>query len=104
MFQENSFLRLLGQVELDLPEAPDKAARPPPQLVDPYSRHGPKAEITHLFRDSENRPAQKLSLAFLGLILLPFIGFLLGVSLITILTRGWHQCTYYYFNIKVIGD
>ncbi|XP_020207895.1 dolichyl-diphosphooligosaccharide--protein glycosyltransferase subunit 2 [Cajanus cajan] len=76
---ENSFLQLLGHVELDLPEAPEKAAHPPPPPVDPYSRYGPKAEITHIFRAPEKRPDQKLSLAFLGLILLPFIGFLVGL-------------------------
>lgn len=76
---ENSFLRLLGHVELDFPEAPEKAARPPTPPVDPYSRYGPKAEINHIFRVPEKRPAQELSLAFLGLILLPFIGFLVGL-------------------------
>ncbi|XP_027364040.1 dolichyl-diphosphooligosaccharide--protein glycosyltransferase subunit 2-like isoform X3 [Abrus precatorius] len=76
---ENSFLRLLGHVELDLPEAPEKAARPPLPPVDPYSRYGPKAEIIHLFRAPEKRPPQNLSLAFLGLTLLPFIGFLVGL-------------------------
>ncbi|KAF7804626.1 dolichyl-diphosphooligosaccharide--protein glycosyltransferase subunit 2 [Senna tora] len=76
---ENSFLRPLGHVELDLPEAPEKAARPPPPPVDPYSRYGPKAEITHLFRAPEKRPPQKLSLAFLSLTLLPLIGFLVGL-------------------------
>ncbi|KAK7345759.1 hypothetical protein VNO77_16370 [Canavalia gladiata] len=76
---ENSFLQLFGHVELDLPEAPEKAAPPPPPPVDPYSRYGPKAEITHLFRAPEKRPPQNLSLGFLGLILLPFIGFLVGL-------------------------
>ncbi|KAK7393389.1 hypothetical protein VNO78_21943 [Psophocarpus tetragonolobus] len=76
---ENSFLRLLGHVELSLPEAPEKAARPPPPPVDPYSRYGPKAEITHIFRAPEKRPPQELSLTFLGLVLLPFIGFLVGL-------------------------
>ena len=93
LFQENSFIRLLGHVELDLPEAPEKAARPPPPPVDPYSRYGPKAEITHLFRAAEKRPPLNLSLAFLGLTLLPFIGLLVGVSLIIILTCVWHKCT-----------
>ncbi|KAG5083671.1 hypothetical protein JHK84_053709 [Glycine max] len=76
---ENSFLWLLGQVDLDLPEAPEKAARLPPLPVDPYSRYGPKAEIAHLFRAPEKRPPQELSLTFLGLTLLPFIGFLVGL-------------------------
>uniref|UniRef100_A0A5B7ANW5 Dolichyl-diphosphooligosaccharide--protein glycosyltransferase subunit 2 n=1 Tax=Davidia involucrata TaxID=16924 RepID=A0A5B7ANW5_DAVIN len=76
---ENSFLQALGHVELDLPEPPEKATRPPPQPVDPYLRYGPKAEITHIFRSPEKRPPQELSLAFLGLIFLPFIGFLVGL-------------------------
>jgi oligosaccharyltransferase complex subunit delta (ribophorin II) len=80
LFQENSFLQDVGHVELDLPEAPEKAPRPPLQPVDQYSRFGPKAEITHIFRAPEKRPPKELSLAFLGVTLLPFIGFLIGVS------------------------
>ncbi|CAI9776671.1 unnamed protein product [Fraxinus pennsylvanica] len=76
---ENSFLRPLGHVELDLPDAPEKAARPPPQPVDSYSRYGPKTEIAHIFRAPEKRPPRELSLAFLGLVLLPFFGFLAGL-------------------------
>ncbi|KAI3449788.1 hypothetical protein Pfo_006453 [Paulownia fortunei] len=76
---ENSFLQPLGHIELDLPDAPEKAARPPPQPVDLYSRYGPKAEITHIFRAPEKRPPRELSLAFLGLVLLPFFGFLAGL-------------------------
>ncbi|GAV80154.1 Ribophorin_II domain-containing protein [Cephalotus follicularis] len=75
---ENSFLQALGNVELDLPEPPEKAPRPP-LPVDPYSRYGPKAEISHIFRSPEKRPAKELSLAFLGLTFLPFIGFLVGL-------------------------
>ncbi|GMI66434.1 HAPLESS 6, RIBOPHORIN II [Hibiscus trionum] len=77
---ENSLLRAIGHVELDLPEPPEKAPRPPPQPVDPYSRYGPKAEITHIFRAPEKRPQKELSLAFLGLTLLPLLGFLFGLS------------------------
>ncbi|XP_062164007.1 dolichyl-diphosphooligosaccharide--protein glycosyltransferase subunit 2 [Alnus glutinosa] len=76
---ENSFLQDVGHVELDLPEAPEKAPRPPLQPVDQYSRFGPKAEITHIFRAPEKRPPKELSLAFLGVTLLPFIGFLIGL-------------------------
>ncbi|MED6206828.1 hypothetical protein PIB30_030389 [Stylosanthes scabra] len=77
---ENSFLRPLGHVELDLPEAPtSKAPRLPPLAVDPYTRYGPKAEITHLFRAPEKRPPTQLSLIFLGLTLLPLIAFLVGL-------------------------
>uniref|UniRef100_A0A2P2LYJ5 Dolichyl-diphosphooligosaccharide--protein glycosyltransferase subunit 2 n=3 Tax=Rhizophora mucronata TaxID=61149 RepID=A0A2P2LYJ5_RHIMU len=76
---ENSFFREIGNVDLDLPEPPEKAPRPPPQPVDPYSRYGPKAEITHIFRAPEKRPPKELSLTFLGLTLLPLIGFLAGL-------------------------
>ncbi|XP_077252863.1 ribophorin II (RPN2) family protein isoform X2 [Tasmannia lanceolata] len=76
---ENSFLRALGHVELDLPEPSEKATRPPAQPVDPYSRFGPKAEISHIFRAPEKRPPQQLSQAFLALTLLPFVGFLIGL-------------------------
>lgn len=79
-FQENSLFKTLGHLELDLPDPPEKAARPPPQPVDPYSRYGPKAEITHIFRSPEKRPPKELSLAFSGLVLLPLLGFLGGVS------------------------
>jgi oligosaccharyltransferase complex subunit delta (ribophorin II) len=72
-------------LELDLPEAPEKAPRPPAQAVDPFSKFGPKAEISHIFRAPEKRPPKELSLAFTGLTLLPFIGFLIGVSKIVIL-------------------
>ncbi|WVZ07533.1 hypothetical protein V8G54_020879 [Vigna mungo] len=76
---ENSFLRPLGHVDLELPETPEKAVRLPPLPVDPYSRYGPKAEIAHIFRAPEKRPPQNLSLTFLSLTLLPFIGFLVGL-------------------------
>ncbi|XP_044493603.1 dolichyl-diphosphooligosaccharide--protein glycosyltransferase subunit 2-like isoform X2 [Mangifera indica] len=76
---ENSLLQEIGYVELNLPEPPEKAPRIPALPVDPYSRYGPKAEITHIFRVPEKRPPQELSLAFLGLILLPFLGFLIGL-------------------------
>ncbi|TYK30867.1 dolichyl-diphosphooligosaccharide--protein glycosyltransferase subunit 2 [Cucumis melo var. makuwa] len=77
--QENSFLRVIGHIDLDLPEAPEKAARPPLQPVDLYSRYGPKAEISHIFRAPEKRPPKELSLTFLGLTFLPFLGFLVGL-------------------------
>lgn len=67
-------------MELDLPEAPEKAPKPPAQAVDPFSKFGPKAEISHIFRAPEKRPPKELSLAFTGLTLLPFIGFLIGVG------------------------
>ncbi|XVF72021.1 hypothetical protein PTKIN_Ptkin12aG0087900 [Pterospermum kingtungense] len=76
---ENSLLRAIGHIELDLPEPPEKAPRPPLQPVDPYSRYGPKAEITHIFRAPEKRPPMELSLAFLGLTILPLLGFLIGL-------------------------
>lgn len=76
---ENSFLQDLGSVDLDLPEAPEKATRPLAQAVDLYTRYEPKAEISHIFRAPEKRPPQQLSLAFLALIFLPFLGFLVGL-------------------------
>lgn len=76
---ENSFLRSLGHIDLDLPKPPEKATRPPLQPVDPLSRFGPKAEISHIFRAPEKRPPKELSLAFLGLALVPLAGFLLGL-------------------------
>lgn len=82
LFQENSFLKNIGHIELDLPEAPEKAARPPLQPVDSYLKFGPKAEISHIFRAPDKLPPKELSLAFLGLTIVPFIGFLVGVSLV----------------------
>lgn len=78
--QENSFLRALGHIELDLPEAPEKAPKPPAQAVDPFSKFGPKKEISHIFRSPEKRPPKELSFAFTGLTLLPIVGFLIGVG------------------------
>ncbi|CAH8368285.1 unnamed protein product [Eruca vesicaria subsp. sativa] len=77
---ENSLLNNIGHIELDLPERPEKASLPPLQPTDPYSRYGPKAEISHIFRVPEKLPAKQLSLVFLGLIVLPFIGFLIGLT------------------------
>ncbi|KAK8960272.1 Dolichyl-diphosphooligosaccharide--protein glycosyltransferase subunit 2 [Platanthera guangdongensis] len=76
---ENSFLRTLGLVELDLPEPPEKAPQAPPQPIDPYLRYGPKEEIRHIFRSPEKRPPKELSLAFFALIFLPLLGFLIGL-------------------------
>ncbi|KAF3778883.1 Dolichyl-diphosphooligosaccharide--protein glycosyltransferase subunit 2, partial [Nymphaea thermarum] len=82
---ENSFLQALGHLDLDLPDAPEKAARPPPQPVDIYLRFGPRPEIAHIFRTPERRPPKELSLAFLGFTLLPLLGFLIGLDLFTTL-------------------
>uniref|UniRef100_A0ACD5XBZ4 Uncharacterized protein n=1 Tax=Avena sativa TaxID=4498 RepID=A0ACD5XBZ4_AVESA len=76
---ENSFLRALGHLELDLPEAPEKAPRPPAQAVDPLAKFRPQKEISHIFRAPEKRPPKEVSLAFTGVTLLPFIGFLIGL-------------------------
>ncbi|KAK3407154.1 hypothetical protein EUGRSUZ_K03255 [Eucalyptus grandis] len=78
---ENSFLLPIGHVELDLPEAPEKAPHPPLQPADLSSRYGPKAEIAHVFRIPDKRPPKELSLSFLGLSLLPLLGFLVGVTM-----------------------
>ncbi|KAF8101358.1 hypothetical protein N665_0206s0037 [Sinapis alba] len=77
---ENSLLSNIGHIELDLPERSEKAPLPPLQPTDAYSRYGPKAEISHIFRVPEKLPAKQLSLVFLGLIVLPFIGFLIGLT------------------------
>ncbi|CAN6879039.1 unnamed protein product [Brassica oleracea] len=77
---ENSLLSNIGHIELDLPERPEKAPLPPLQPTDPYSRYGSKAEISHIFRIPEKLPAKQLSLIFLGLIVLPFIAFLIGLT------------------------
>ncbi|CAN8231185.1 unnamed protein product [Cochlearia groenlandica] len=76
---ENSLLSNIGHIELDLPERPEKAILPPLKPTDPYSRYGPKAEISHIFRVPEKLPAKQLSLVFLGLIFLPLIGLLIGL-------------------------
>ncbi|KAL9357985.1 hypothetical protein Peur_051238 [Populus x canadensis] len=76
---ENSFLKAVGHIDLDLPEAPEKAPQPPAQPLDPNLIYGPKAEIAHIFRVPEKLPPKELSLTFLGLTLLPFLGFLLGL-------------------------
>ena len=77
----------IGHIELDLPERPEKAPLPPLHPTDPYSRYGPKSEISHIFRVPEKLPAKQLSLIFLGLIVLPFIAFLIGVSLLSLVNR-----------------
>ncbi|KAI3966355.1 hypothetical protein MKW92_049235 [Papaver armeniacum] len=77
---ENSFHRILGHVDLNLPEAPLKATRAPLPLADPNSRYGPKPEITHIFRLPEKRPPQEISIAFSVLIFVPLCGFVYGLS------------------------
>lgn len=86
---ENSFLWSLGSIELDLPEAPEKAAKAPAQPVDPLSRFGPKEEISHIFRAPEKRPPQELSLGFMGLTLLPLLAFLIGLLRIGVNFKGF---------------
>ncbi|KAI8523056.1 hypothetical protein RHMOL_Rhmol13G0044900 [Rhododendron molle] len=76
---ENSYLLELGNIDLDLPEPPEKASRAPPQPADLYLRYGPKAEITHIFRSPEKRPPPELSLSFFALVLLPILGFVVGL-------------------------
>ncbi|WOK98820.1 dolichyl-diphosphooligosaccharide--protein glycosyltransferase subunit 2 [Canna indica] len=86
---ENSFLRVLGHIDLDLPEPPEKASRPPPEPVDPYSRFGPKQEISHIFRAPEKRPPKELSYAFLAFTLLPLGGLLIGLLRLGVNLKGF---------------
>ncbi|XP_078154443.1 dolichyl-diphosphooligosaccharide--protein glycosyltransferase subunit 2-like [Carex rostrata] len=86
---ENSLLWSLGSIELDLPEAPEKAPKPRAQPVDPLSRFGPKEEISHIFRSPEKRPPQELSLGFMGLTLLPLLAFLIGLLRIGVNFKGF---------------
>ncbi|XP_074575481.1 dolichyl-diphosphooligosaccharide--protein glycosyltransferase subunit 2-like [Curcuma longa] len=86
---ENSFLHIVGHIDLALPELPEKASRPPPQSVDRYSRFGPKQEILHIFRTPEKRPPKELSLAFLGFTLLPLGGFLIGLLTLGVNLKGF---------------
>eukprot|EP01018_Ginkgo_biloba_P024183 Gb_15372 [translate_table: standard] len=76
---ENSFSRVLGHLDLDLPEPPENADLPRPEAVDASLRFGPKTEITHIFRTPEKRPPAQLSYAFLALTILPALGFLIGL-------------------------
>ncbi|KAG7542064.1 Dolichyl-diphosphooligosaccharide--protein glycosyltransferase subunit Swp1 [Arabidopsis thaliana x Arabidopsis arenosa] len=90
---ENSLLSNIGHIELDLPERPEKAPRPPQQSTEPYSRYGPKAEISHIFRIPEKLPAKQLSLVFLGIIVLPFIGFLIGLTRLGVNIKSFPSST-----------
>ncbi|CAN0829168.1 Dolichyl-diphosphooligosaccharide--protein glycosyltransferase subunit 2 [Linum grandiflorum] len=71
--------KVVAHLDLDLPEAPEKAPRAPAQVADPYSRYGPKAEISHIFRAPEKLPPKEVSLTFMGLTLLPLLGFIIGL-------------------------
>ncbi|XP_064943298.1 dolichyl-diphosphooligosaccharide--protein glycosyltransferase subunit 2 isoform X2 [Musa acuminata AAA Group] len=86
---ENSFLRAIGHIDLDLPQSPEKAAPPPPQPIDPYLRFVPKQEISHIFRAPEKRPPEELSSAFLVLTLLPLVGFLIGLLHLGVNLKGF---------------
>ncbi|KAL2643098.1 hypothetical protein R1flu_010685 [Riccia fluitans] len=79
---ENSFLWALGSLDLDLPEAPEGAAKPPAVRVDVAKMFGPKEEIAHIFRQPEKRPPAQLSNAFFVLTLLPLVGFLVGLRFV----------------------
>lgn len=85
---ENSFLWVLGTIELDLPEASEGVAKPF-TVADIQSLYGPKPEITHVFRPAEKRPPPPLSNAFLVLTLLPLLGFLAGPKLLSTNMRSF---------------
>ncbi|KAH8941760.1 hypothetical protein BDL97_14G061800 [Sphagnum fallax] len=76
---ENSFVWTLASLDLDLPEAPEGTALPPTVPVEVNARFAPKPEIAHIFRQPEKRPPTLLSNVFLGLTLLPLIGFFVGL-------------------------
>jgi oligosaccharyltransferase complex subunit delta (ribophorin II) len=76
---ENSFVWTLASLDLDLPEAPEGTAPPPTVPVEVNARFAPKPEIAHIFRQPEKRPPILLSNVFLGLALLPLIGFFVGL-------------------------
>ncbi|CAM6034903.1 unnamed protein product [Sphagnum compactum] len=76
---ENSFVWTLASLDLDLPEAPEGTALPPTVPVEVNARFAPKPEIAHIFRQPEKRPPILLSNVFLGLTLLPLIGFFVGL-------------------------
>jgi oligosaccharyltransferase complex subunit delta (ribophorin II) len=75
---ENPFVWTLASLDLDLPEGPDGTAQTlTGQEVS--SSFGPKAEISHIFRQPEKRPPTYLSTAFLILTILPLAGFFVGL-------------------------
>lgn len=76
--QDSSFTLALGQVDLDLPSAPETAPRPP-ALTSLAAKFGPVSEISHIFRQPEKRPTSVVSYAFTLISLLPLAGFLAGV-------------------------
>lgn len=90
---ENSFSHVLGHIDLDFPEAPERAPRPPPQPLDPYLRFGPKQEISHIFRSPEKRPPKELSYVFLAVVFLPLVGFLIGLVRLGTNMRGFPSST-----------
>ena len=89
---------------MDLPEAPEKAPRPPLQPVDPYSRYGPKAEISHIFRSPDKRPPKELSLAFLGLTFVPLLGFFIGVGLVYLVYFSFPQEVFFFQNLCLLSQ
>ncbi|XP_042412444.1 dolichyl-diphosphooligosaccharide--protein glycosyltransferase subunit 2-like [Zingiber officinale] len=91
---ENSFLHILGHIDLTLPDPPEKVSRPPPQSVDRYSRFGPKQEILHIFRTPEKRPPKELSFTFLGFTLLPLGGFLIGLLTLGVNLKGFPSSSF----------
>ncbi|GBG59135.1 hypothetical protein CBR_g32152 [Chara braunii] len=83
---ENPLLWALGELDLDLPKPP--LSKPTSSSTEGSSRlpkmatpqYGPQPEIEHVFRKPEKQPPAYVSYAFCGLLLLPFFGFLYGLS------------------------
>eukprot|EP00475_Leptophrys_vorax_P044736 TRINITY_DN9069_c0_g1_i1.p1 TRINITY_DN9069_c0_g1~~TRINITY_DN9069_c0_g1_i1.p1 ORF type:complete len:702 (-),score=75.51 TRINITY_DN9069_c0_g1_i1:195-2222(-) len=79
---DNSFTWNLGSVDLDLPAAAEDAAKPPAKAVPVAQRFAPQAEISHIFRKPEKRPAFVVSYTFVALVFLPLVILLVGLAIL----------------------
>lgn len=78
---DNSFIWRIGELELDLPAAPEGAKKPPASRRGrALAALGPRPEISHVFRLPEKRPPLAVSYAFTLLALLPLAGFVAGLA------------------------
>eukprot|EP00271_Cylindrocystis_brebissonii_P015422 TRINITY_DN38313_c0_g1_i1.p1 TRINITY_DN38313_c0_g1~~TRINITY_DN38313_c0_g1_i1.p1 ORF type:complete len:677 (+),score=155.40 TRINITY_DN38313_c0_g1_i1:117-2147(+) len=86
---DNSFVWTLAIADLDFPDAPDSAPRAPVKKALLSAKFGPQKEIQHLFRVPEKRPPLAVSYAFVALILLPLVGFIVGLHYIGVNFRAF---------------